>query len=54
MQVDSKVTLGVGGIVVVLMAVLCSLGIFAYAKVTTTLLTVEVRILHKLYYSFNN
>lgn len=35
-------TLGVGGIVIVLMAVVCALGIFGYAGVTTTLLTVEV------------
>jgi hypothetical protein len=42
MQVDSKVTLGVGGIVIVLMAVACALGIFGYAGVTTTLLTIEV------------
>jgi hypothetical protein len=41
-QVDSKVTLGVGGIVIVLMAVGCALGIFGYAGVTTTLLTIEV------------
>jgi Niemann-Pick C1 protein len=40
--VDSKVTLGVGGIVIVLMAVGCALGIFGYAGVTTTLLTIEV------------
>jgi hypothetical protein len=36
------VTLGVGGIVIVLMAVVCALGIFGYAGVKTTLLTVEV------------
>lgn len=35
-------TLGVGGIVIVLMAVVCALGIFGYAGVTTTLLTIEV------------
>jgi hypothetical protein len=40
--VDSKVTLGVGGIVIVLMAVGCALGVFGYAGVTTTLLTIEV------------
>jgi Niemann-Pick C1 protein len=40
--VDSKVTIGVGGIVIVLAAVACSLGIFGYAGVTTTLLTIEV------------
>jgi hypothetical protein len=37
------VTLGIGGIVIVLMAVGCALGIFGYAGVTTTLLTIEVR-----------
>jgi hypothetical protein len=41
--VDSKVTLGIGGIVIVLMAVGCALGIFGYAGVTTTLLTIEVK-----------
>lgn len=40
--VDSKVTIGIGGIVIVLAAVICSLGIFGYAGVTTTLLTIEV------------
>ncbi|KAJ4438122.1 hypothetical protein ANN_14061 [Periplaneta americana] len=40
--VDSKITLGVGGILIVLMAVVCALGIFGYAGVTTTLLTIEV------------
>jgi hypothetical protein len=36
------VTLGVGGIVIVLVSVVCALGIFGYAGVTTTLLTIEV------------
>ncbi|PSN32731.1 hypothetical protein C0J52_20415 [Blattella germanica] len=40
--VDSKLTLGVGGILIVLMAVASALGIFGYAEVTTTLLTIEV------------
>lgn len=40
--VDSKVTLAVGGIVVVLCSVVCSLGVFGYAQVPTTLLTIEV------------
>ncbi|GLV43405.1 Niemann-Pick type C-1a [Carabus blaptoides fortunei] len=40
--VDSKVTLAVGGIVIVLCSVLCSLGIFGYIGVPTTLLTIEV------------
>lgn len=39
---DSKITLGVGGIVVVLGSVVCSLGVCGYIGVPTTLLTVEV------------
>ncbi|XP_065341040.1 NPC intracellular cholesterol transporter 1 homolog 1b-like [Cloeon dipterum] len=40
--IDSKVTLAVGGILVVLISVACSLGIFGYAGVPTTLLVIEV------------
>ncbi|XP_059489962.1 NPC intracellular cholesterol transporter 1 homolog 1b-like [Neocloeon triangulifer] len=40
--IDSKVTLAVGGILVVLISVACSLGIFGYAGIPTTLLVVEV------------
>lgn len=39
---DSKITLGVGGIVIVLCSVVCSLGLLGYVGVTTTLLTIEV------------
>lgn len=40
--VESKITLAVGGIVIVLVSVLCSLGVFGYLGVATTMLTVEV------------
>lgn len=40
--VESKITLAVGGIVIVLVSVLSSLGIFGYLQVATTMLTVEV------------
>ncbi|XP_049852648.1 NPC intracellular cholesterol transporter 1 homolog 1b-like isoform X2 [Schistocerca gregaria] len=40
--IDGKFTLGVSGIIIVLMSVLSSLGIFGYAGVATTLLTIEV------------
>lgn len=40
--VESKITLAIGGIVIVLVSVLCSLGVFGYLGVATTLLTVEV------------
>ncbi|KAB0803649.1 hypothetical protein PPYR_00619 [Photinus pyralis] len=39
---DSKVTLGIGGIVIVLCSVICSLGVCGYIGITTTLLTIEV------------
>ncbi|KAK5648998.1 hypothetical protein RI129_003890 [Pyrocoelia pectoralis] len=39
---DSKVTLGIGGIVIVLCSVACSLGVCGYIGITTTLLTIEV------------
>nr|CAD7409445.1 unnamed protein product [Timema cristinae] len=42
LMVDSKITLGVGGIVIVLMAVVSAIGIFGYCGVVTTLLTIEV------------
>lgn len=41
-QLESKVTLAVGGIVIVLASVLCSLGIFGYIGLSTTMLTIEV------------
>ncbi|KAF5305092.1 hypothetical protein FQA39_LY09354 [Lamprigera yunnana] len=40
--IDSKITLGIGGIVIVLCSVVCSLGVCGYSKITTTLLTIEV------------
>ncbi|XP_066583703.1 NPC intracellular cholesterol transporter 1 homolog 1b-like isoform X2 [Prorops nasuta] len=40
--VGSKFVLGVGGIVIVIASVMCSLGIFGYAGIPTTLLTIEV------------
>lgn len=41
-QVDSKVSLGVAGILIVLSSVACSLGIFSYAGVPLTLIVIEV------------
>jgi len=41
-QLDSKITLAVGGIAIVLISVVCSLGVFGYAGVATTMLTIEV------------
>lgn len=40
--VDSKITLAIGGIIIVLVSVACSLGLFGYIGVETTMLTVEV------------
>lgn len=39
---ESKITLAIGGIVIVLLSVVCSLGVFGYIGVATTMLTVEV------------
>ncbi|XP_062539405.1 NPC intracellular cholesterol transporter 1 homolog 1b [Armigeres subalbatus] len=39
---ESKITLAVGGIVVVLLSVACSLGFFGYLRLATTMLTIEV------------
>lgn len=41
-QVDSKVSLGVAGIFIVLSSVACSLGIFSYVGVPLTLIVIEV------------
>lgn len=41
-QVDSKVSLGIAGILIVLSSVACSLGIFSYAGVPLTLIVIEV------------
>ncbi|XP_041982247.1 NPC intracellular cholesterol transporter 1 isoform X2 [Aricia agestis] len=40
--IDSKVTLGLGGVLIVLASVVCSIGIFGYAGVPATLIIVEV------------
>ncbi|KAM8966900.1 NPC intracellular cholesterol transporter 1 [Pelodytes ibericus] len=40
--VDSKVSLGVAGIFIVLSSVACSLGIFSYAHIPLTLIVIEV------------
>jgi Niemann-Pick C1 protein len=41
-QLESKITLAIGGIIIVLVSVLCSLGLFGYVGLATTMLTVEV------------
>lgn len=43
-QANSKIMLSVGGVVIVIASVACSLGIFGYVGVPTTLLTIEVSI----------
>ncbi|CAG4982286.1 unnamed protein product [Colias eurytheme] len=40
--IDSKVTLGLGGVLIVLASVVCSIGIFGFAGVAATLIIVEV------------
>ncbi|XP_045537294.1 NPC intracellular cholesterol transporter 1 isoform X2 [Papilio machaon] len=40
--IDSKVTLGLGGVLIVLASVVCSVGMFGYAGVAATLIIVEV------------
>ncbi|XP_071786078.1 NPC intracellular cholesterol transporter 1-like [Asterias amurensis] len=40
--IDSKVTLGLGGIVVILLSVFMSMGIYGYLGVATTLIIIEV------------
>lgn len=40
--VESKITLAFGGIIIVLVSVLCSLGVFGYLGLATTMLTIEV------------
>ncbi|KOX74661.1 Niemann-Pick C1 protein [Melipona quadrifasciata] len=39
---NSKIILSIGGIIIVIASVACSLGIFGYIEVPTTLLTIEV------------
>lgn len=41
-QTNSKIILSIGGIIIVMASVACSLGVFGYAGVSTTLLTIEV------------
>lgn len=41
-MIDSKITLGLGGVVIVLASVICSVGIFGYIGVPATLIIVEV------------
>ncbi|XP_073961835.1 NPC intracellular cholesterol transporter 1-like isoform X2 [Choristoneura fumiferana] len=40
--IDSKVTLGLGGVLIVLASVVCSIGLFGYIGVAATLIIVEV------------
>ncbi|CAB3234366.1 unnamed protein product [Arctia plantaginis] len=40
--IDSKVTLGLGGVIIVLASVVCSIGIFSYAGVSASLIIIEV------------
>lgn len=40
--IDSKITLGLGGVVIVLASVICSVGIFGFIGVPATLIIVEV------------
>lgn len=42
LKVESKIILAVGGIIIVLVSVFCSLGFFGYLGVETTMLTIEV------------
>lgn len=39
---DSKISLGIAGILIVLCSVSCSLGIFSYAGIPLTLIVIEV------------
>ncbi len=41
-QVDSKVTLGLGGIGVILLSVFASMGVYAFVGIPTTLIIIEV------------
>lgn len=42
LQLNSKISLGLGGILIVFSSVACSVGTLSYIGITTTLLTVEV------------
>lgn len=42
LQANSKIILSVGGVIIVIASVACTLGVFGYIGVPTTLLTIEV------------
>jgi hypothetical protein len=42
LQIDSKVTLGLGGVFIVLASVACSVGLFGFVGVPATLIIIEV------------
>lgn len=42
MLVDSKITLGLGGVLIVLISVSSSIGVYGYAGVPATLIIIEV------------
>lgn len=42
LQIDSKITLGLGGVFIVLSSVFASIGIYGYFGVETTLIVMEV------------
>jgi hypothetical protein len=44
LQIDSKVTLGLGGVLIVLASVVCSVGLFGFVGVPATLIIIEVSI----------
>lgn len=48
--IDSKITLGLGGVLIVVVSVVCSVGLFGYIGVPATLIIVEVR---KIDYQFS-
>jgi Niemann-Pick C1 protein len=41
-QIDSKITLGLGGVLIVLASVICSVGIFGFVGLPATLIIIEV------------
>jgi hypothetical protein len=44
LQIDSKVTLGLGGVLIVLASVVCSVGLFGFVGVPATLIIIEVSV----------
>jgi Niemann-Pick C1 protein len=44
LQIDSKVTLGLGGVLIVLASVACSVGLFGFVGVPATLIIIEVSV----------